>query len=137
MRSLPRWLLTRCKIVVVSGLGSFLCDCLMQSVIHNHCFISLSATRETILWLKQAICYCTAIPICTQFSTASLRHSCPTHSSTIALYPDSLCGRGNEPGDEAISLPQLFTHFTSATFPLPTTSVHTNTFHPHIWSLIS
>ena len=52
----PQWLL----LVVRYGLGSFLSGCLIQLAIANLANVSLawSATRVTMLWLKQLLCFC-------------------------------------------------------------------------------
>ena len=52
----PQWLL----LVVRYGLGSFLSGCLIQLAIDNltNVSLALSATRVTMLLLKQPICSC-------------------------------------------------------------------------------
>ena len=58
----PSSVVTNCKILVVRyGLGSFLSGCLIQLAIDNLTNVSLacmSATRVTMLWLKQPLCFC-------------------------------------------------------------------------------
>ena len=76
------------KIKVVEGLGSFLSGCLMQLAkytIHNHCLISLSATRLTTVWLKQPICFCCVAPTVNQWLWPSC--STWTNSSCIKSNP--------------------------------------------------